>query len=200
MSQPLFTVVDLATPRVQAILRDLAPERRRAMMGRLGKQLEVELKKHFAAREQEGNKQGWRRSGWWASEVRAKTAFRSATDEEAVVGIASRQFAFRVRGGTIKPGPGKRSLAIPTREEAKGIRAGSGLIPGLFPIRSKVLGKAWLATREGEALRFYYRLLPSVTQAADPRALPPIADLRAALEARAEKEVARIVRQTPGGA
>jgi hypothetical protein len=197
MSAPLYTIVDLATPRLQAILRDLAPAQRRPMMIRLGKQLEVELKAHFAAREQEGNKRGFPRTHWWAREVRGQTALRSATGEEAVVGIASRQFAFRLRGGTIKPGPGKRFLAIPLRPEASGVLPRAGTIPGLFFIRSKALGKGWLAAQEGAALRFYYRLVPSVTQKADPRALPPLEQLRAALQAKAEQELARVRTQNP---
>lgn len=200
MPEPLFTFVDLATPRLQALLGGLAPEQRRPMMARLGKALEAELKTHFLGREQEGNKQGWPRTHWWAREVRAKTALRTWTGEEAVVGVASRQFAFRVRGGTIRPGPGKRFLALPLRAEAYGVLPRSGIIAGLFPIRSKITGKAWLAVKEGGALRFYYRLVPSVTQRADARALPPIAQLRAALEERAQREVARIVAQHPGGA
>ena len=74
--------------------------------------------------------------------------------------------------------------------------ARANTIPGLFPIRSKILGKAWLATREGGALRFYFRLVPSATIPADPRALPPVAELQRAIESRAEKELQRIAQQT----
>lgn len=196
----LFQYRDLATPKLKAIIFQLEPSQRRAMLARLGKQLEVLLKAHFALRESEpshATRQGWAKQHWWAREVRAKTAFREADDKRAIVGIDSRQFAHRANGGTIRPGPGKRALAIPLRGEAYGVLPRSGIIPGLFPVRSKVLGKAWLAAREDGALRFYYRLVPSVTQEADPRALPPVADMQAALEARAQKEIERVVRQYP---
>lgn len=188
---------DLATPRVKQILAGLQPAQRRAMLGRLGKELEVQLKKHFAQRESDSpNKQGFPRSHFWSREVRAKTALRSFDESQATVGIDSPAFAHKITGGTIRPGPGRRALALPMRPEVYGVLARANTIPGLFPIRSKILGKAWLATREGGALRFYFRLVPSVFQAADPRALPPVEQLRAALETRANQELQRIVAQS----
>lgn len=184
---------DLATPRVKQILRGLEPAQRKSMLTRLGKELEVQLKKHFAARDQEGNKQGFPRQHWWAREVRAKTAFRGATADQATVGIDSRQFAHKITGGTIRPGPGRRFLALPMRAEAYGVLPRAGTIAGIFPIRSKLFGKAYLAANEGGALRFYWRLVPSVHQNADSRALPPAAELRRVLEQRAEREIQRIV-------
>lgn len=186
---------DLATPKLRGILAQLAPAQRRSLLLRLGKELEVQLKAHFFRREQEGNKRGWPRSHFWAREVRAKTALREVTADKAVVGIASAQFRFKLTGGTIRPGPGRRALALPLRPEVYGVLPRANTIPGLFVLRSKGLGKAWLAAREGGALRFYWRLLPSVHQAPDPRALPPVAELQSALEARADAEVARIVEQ-----
>lgn len=186
---------DLMTPKLRSILESLSPQQRKMMLTRLGKELEVLLKKHFAKRDQEGNQQGFPRSHFWAREVRAKTAFREATDTKATVGVDSPAFAFKLSGGTIRPGPGRRALALPMRGEAAGVLPRSGVIPGLFPIRSSVLGKAWLAAREGGALRFYFRLVPSVHQDKDPDALPPEADLKAALEERADKEIQRIVAQ-----
>jgi hypothetical protein len=70
---------DLATPKLRAMLAALAPAQRRAMLARLGKELEVRLKRHFLARDQEGNARGWPRSHWWAREVRDKTALRQRT-------------------------------------------------------------------------------------------------------------------------
>ncbi len=191
-----FQYQDLATPRVKQILRALSPAQRKALLTRLGKELEVLLKAHFAKREEDSpNKQGFPRSHWWAREVRAKTAFRGATADSATVGIDSRQFASKLKTTTIRPGPGRSALALPLRGEVYGVLARANTIPGLFVIRSKILGKAWLATREGGALRFYFRLVPSATIPPDPRALPPVADLQAAIEARAELEVKRIVQQ-----
>ena len=189
---------DLATPKLRAILTQLGPAQRRSLLLRLGKELEIQLKAHFAARDQEGNKRGWPRSHWWAREVRGNTALREVTADSATVGIASRQFRFKLTGGTIRPGPGKRALALPMRPEVKGVLPRAKTIPGIFVIRSKILGRAWLVTRDSGphgALRFYWRLVPSVHQDPDVRALPPVAELQAALERRADLEVARIVEQ-----
>lgn len=192
----LAQYTDLATPKLRSILQQLQPPQRKELLRRLGQELEVRLKKHFAQREQDSpNKQGFPRSHFWNRVVRDATALRDVSDNRATVGIASREFAHKITGGTIKPGPGRRFLALPMRAEAYGVLPRDNTIPGLFPIRSKILGKAWLATREGGALRFYFRLVPSVHQAADPRALPPIAELQRALEATADKEVQRIIEQ-----
>ncbi len=189
---------DLATPRVKKILSDLGPAQRKSMLTRLGKELEVQLKKHFAQREQDSpNKQGFPRSHFWAREVAAKTAFREATPDRATVGIASRPFAFKLRGGTIKPGPGRRLLALPMRPEAYGVLPRAGTIAGLGLMKSKQ-GKLFLGTPDPDDARFpryYFRLVPSVHQDADPRALPPAADLQKAIEQRAEQELQRVLQQ-----
>lgn len=188
---------DLATPKLKAILAGLQPAQRKAMLTRLGKEMERQLKAHFLQREQDSpNKQGFPRTHFWAREVRANTALRDVTSDTATVGVASRPFALKLTGGTIRPGPGRKLLSIPLRAEAYGIYPRSGLIPGLF-FKKMTGGKMYLAARDGQALRVYWRLVPFVTIPADPRALPPAAELRSALEARAVKEVERIVKQSP---
>jgi hypothetical protein len=190
---PTLTIEDLATPRVKSILAALSPAQRKGMMQRLGKELERQLKAHFLMREGEPNKHGWPRQHFWSREVRDKTALREVTAERATVGINSAPFRYKVRGGIIRPGPGRRMLAIPMRAAAYGVLPRANTIPGLFMAR--VGGKLYLAAKDGQALRIYWRLVPSVTQPPDPRALPPMEQLRAALEARADKEIKRIIRQ-----
>lgn len=192
---PLADYQDLATPKIRAALQQLGPAQRRSLLLRLGKELERQLKAHFKLRDADSpNKQGFPRRHFW-SEIREATALREVTPDQATVGIASRNFAFKMTGGTIRPGPGRRCLALPMRAEAYGVLPRANTIPGLFVVRSKILGKAWLAAKEGGALRFYWRLVPSVHQNADPRALPSVAQLQAALEARTDLELARIVAQ-----
>ncbi len=195
MLSPQVQIRDLATPRIKSILAALSPAQRKSMMQRLGKELERQLKAHFLKREGEGNKRGFPRSHFWAREVRDKTALREVTADRAVVGIDSAPFRHKLTGGTIKPGPGRRLLAIPTRAEAYGVLPRAGTIPGLF-FKKMAGGKMYLAARDGQALRVYWRLVPSVTQPPDPRALPPIEQLQAALEARANQEAQRIVQQS----
>jgi hypothetical protein len=194
MFTPVIQIRDLATPRIKMILQALSPAQRKLMMQRLGEELEKQLKAHFAKREGEGNKQGFPPQHFWNREVRDKTALREATADRAVVGIDSAKFRFKVNGGTIRPGPGRRLLAIPVRAEAYGVLPRDNTIPGLF-FKKMAGGKMYLAAKDGSALRVYWRLVPSVTQAPDPRALPPTEQLKAALEAKATEEVGRILQQ-----
>ena len=188
-----ITVQDLVTPHLRSLLAGLSPEQRRALLGRLGQQLANDLKAHFAARESEGNQRGWPSSHFWAREVREQTALREYDESSATVGIASAKFAHKVTGGTIRPGPGRKALAIPLRPEVAGKLPRSNPIPGLFLVKRGP--RAWLAAREGKALRIYWALVPSVTQQPDARALPPREQLQRSLEERAQKELGRILQQ-----
>ena len=189
--------VDLATPKLRAMLAQLTPAQRRAMLARLAKEVEVQMRRHFTRRDQEGNRQGFPRTHSWAREVAAKTGVRAVTADSATIGVASPQFAFKLRGGTIRPKGGRKLLAIPTRAEAYGVLPRAGTIPGLFVVKLRTGGRMYLATREGDALRVYWRLVPSVTIPADPRALPPTIDLQKAIETRAEQELVRVIAQNP---
>jgi hypothetical protein len=194
MFTPVIQIRDLATPKLKRMVQALSATQRQALMQRLGKELEKQLKAHFAKRDAEGNKQGFPPQGFWNKEARDKTQLRSATADRAVVGIDSAKFRFKVTGGTIRPGPGRRLLAIPLRAEVYGKMPRGNYIPGLF-FKKMSGGRMYLAAKDGQALRVYWRLVPSVTQPPDPRALPPVDQLRAALEARAEQEVGRILNQ-----
>lgn len=192
------TYQDLVTPKLRALLTQLSPAQRVSMLQRLAREVEVRLKRHFSAREAEGNRHNFPRTHWWAREVAAKTGVREVTPDSAKVGVASPQFAFKLRGGTIRPKGGRKLLAIPLRGEAYGVLPRANTIPGLFFIKLRTGGRMYLATREGDALRVYWRLVPRATIPPDPRALPPAADLQRALEARFDKELARVRAQYPG--
>jgi hypothetical protein len=193
--QPFAQYRDLASPKLKAMLAELQPAQRKAMLSRLGKELEVQLKRHFQQRDQDSpNEKGFPRSHFWNREVRAKTALREVTADAAKIGIDSRPFRMKVTGGTIRPGPGRKLLSIPLRGEVYGIYPRAGTIPGLF-FKKMTGGRMYLAARDGQALRVYWRLVPAVTIPEDPRALPPPEQLRAALDVRADKEIKRILQQ-----
>jgi hypothetical protein len=165
-----INIQDNASPALRGLAERLT--NRRGLNTVLGKGLEVALRGHFASRERERNKKNWPKQHFW-SQIRTATAFDpgSVTDDGAAVVVADPRFGAKVHGAqnvTAKP-PNKR-LAIPLRAEAYGVRPRSGLIPGLFVLKAR--GRAWLAAREGKALRLYYLLLPSVNLPPDPRALP----------------------------
>jgi hypothetical protein len=171
-------------------------------MALLGKAMEVTLRGHFLARDREGNGRGWPRSHFWNRRVRANTSLTEVTPTAATVSVASPEFAHKMTGGTIRPKRG-RALAIPLTAEAG--KAGSpreGGMPGLF----KVPGLPFLAVTKGRGrsrvLEIQYKLQASVTQPADPRALPDMAAVGRDMEARTAAWVARAVGGTPpaGGA
>jgi len=175
---------------------DLAPEIKRLAdiggdftpaMKAGGKQLEKDLRDHFAARNEEPNKQGWPKKNFWSG-IRRATALVYAVATEAVVSISDPAINQKVYGGTITP-KRVRMLAIPMNADA--YKAGS-------PRESQTNFLRLLVTRSGVYLvereatnirprggkkggyrpasemggRFWYHLVPSVTQAKDERALP----------------------------
>jgi hypothetical protein len=134
------------------------------------------VKSHLRARNQEPNKEGWAKSGFWA-QIRDSV---QVLDEGngVIVQINDPRINLKYYGGTVTPKRGK-ALAIPLHEEYKGI------LPSTFP-RDKFF---FLPDKDGnnvgilaEALgdnkiRAAYLLRKSTTHQADPDALPPMADL-----------------------
>ena len=173
---------------------DLAPEIKRLselgkgipaparILGAAGKQLEGDLRDHFAARNQEPNKQGFPKRNFWAG-IQSSTALASVSDSEAVVAISAPAINQKVYGGTITPKRG-RMLAIPLNAEAYAAGSPRALNANFLRILVSKSKKVFLVENDptlkpkgkkpGMSFggRFWYRLVPSVTQEKDPRALP----------------------------
>lgn len=143
------------------------PARLHAVLGRAYAGL---LQDHFRARNTRPNVKGFPRTNFW-SDVAKRTGFASADAESATVVIADPRFALRLFGGVVRP-RAAGALALPLAPEAAGRSPRE--FPGLFLLRSRILGRAFLATRESSgALRLLYLLTPSATHTPDPLALPP---------------------------
>lgn len=182
MSNLTVRIADGITPELRRIAAEMKNPRK--LMAGLGKQLEIELRKHFAARNQEPNSKGFPKKNFWRNEVRANTALTQVTDSKAVVSIASPAFAHKVFGGTVTPKRGK-ALSIPLTSAA--YAAGSA---SLFP--DKLIRKGnCLVDESGVA---HYALVRRVTHKADSRAWPETSALEEALLARARAMLARILR------
>lgn len=153
----------------------LSPRQRNAA---LGKALEASLRKHFRQRDAQPNKRNWKRQHFWGR-IRNATSLAGYDDQKAVVTISDPAYSLKVHGGTVRPKEAK-ALTIPLREEAYGIRASSGIIRDLFFIRMRGSKKAYLAKREGTALRLYYLLVKQTRHKPDPEALPPTRTLQQA--------------------
>jgi len=183
------------------------PDAARRRMQALGKRVEVELRRHFDRKNSAGNKRGWVRSNFWSRVVKRGTSFTGATENEATVTVASREFVHKLRGGTIRAKSG-HMLAIPLRSQAKAAGSpGEWSTPGdgqLTFIRTKK-GAYLFRNRgfrgrggrgmKGQRLEAWYKLVASVRHLADPTALPEEGVLAAAVADQAEKEIAAEIRR-----
>lgn len=198
MPTPIIVTVakDTATPALRDLLRRVRPMR--PLMMRLGKRVEVLLRKYFAQYGRTGNfktrRRGWPTQHFWDRRIRNATSFTGATEHGATVTIADPAFMTHYRGATIRPRE-KQALAIPLQAAAYGKQPSSGLIPGLFLLRTRkgaylvAYGDGFGKPRKGvrnATLHFYYKLVKSVTVPKDPNALPPDRDIEAALLADVE--------------
>jgi hypothetical protein len=178
------------------------------MLERAGKAVEVALREHFLNRNSEGNKMGWPSNNFWAR-IRRSTAFQDATNEKATVAISDPAINQKVFGGTIKP-QRTTNLALPATAMAYTAGSPrEGATPALkfmfaFDPASDRWRPALVAAenyarqltkgkRKGELVKasgdkakvgagiVWYWLVRKVTQAADPRALPPDQDVQSAI-------------------
>jgi hypothetical protein len=184
-----ITVEDHATPDLQAMMSRL--RRRKPLMQAMGKAVEVELHRHFTKRDGEGNKHGWPSRHFWNRTVRKATAYQGATDDEATVSIASKEFIHKLHGGPITASGGKY-LAIPLTARAYQVGrpklwpGGKSALTLIKTAKACVLIEAYHSSlgkrqrgkiRGGEA---QYLLVKRVNQKADPRALPTESKLQGA--------------------
>ena len=186
---------------LMATLRNLEHQAKdtRPLMEALAKEMDVAFRDHFRKREGQSNKSGWPSAHFWTREVMRFQSF-SASDRRAVLTIASPAYLHKITGGTIRPKKGS-SLAIP--QNAKAAALGGPKASGLklhfaFSPRGKVIGYliADYVKIKGKVNRgiIMYALVRSVTQAADPAALPPQAELESRLSRNLQAFAAKFLR------
>jgi hypothetical protein len=193
MDIQIATRSDTITPDLQRIAVQL--KNRRPLMAALGKQLDIDLRKHFLDRDGEANKRGFPKKHFWRNQVAKQTALTAVTETSATVTIASPELMHKITGGIVTPKRAK-ALSIPISPEA--YKAGSA---SLFPqpltmicrpnqpallVETGVIGKS-------KAWKIHYVLLKSVRHDADPRALPERAALNRSLLARAQALLDRVM-------
>jgi hypothetical protein len=146
------------------------------------------LQDHFKLRDRAPNRLGGRRTRFWL-DIYKSTQIGEVTDRDATVIVGDPRFTQKVKGGTIRPVSAK-ALAIPLTAEAHGRRPetleremGVKLFVVPRDFGSGLLAAA-LGQGNGQRIKAFYVLRKSVTQRADPLALPNLAALqRAAIEA-----------------
>jgi len=156
-----------------------------------GRRVANDLRKHFVRLDgTQSAKHGGRSTHFWL-DVRASTGNPDVDPHGATVTISDLRFAQKLYGGTINAKNG-RALTIPIDPRAHGRRASvfeDEMGVKLFrPLGKRVL----MAEIDGEVLPIY-ALASSVTQEAERDALPPIAELEAAVADTAEKHLRRAV-------
>lgn len=180
---------DSARPTIAAIADGL--KNRRGLHAVLGKRTELELRDHFARREQSPNKRGWPKQHFW-SRIRKATAFLSADDSGATVRVSDPALAQKIHGGTITPKEGKY-LTLPAIAAAYG--RSPRLNKSLRPmVRYQGGQRRAVALQDKKSGTVWYWLVKSVTQQADPHALPADATVRSALVEEAGDYLDRLTR------
>lgn len=145
---------------------------------------------------------GWPRSGYWAHA--SESASGEADEHAAWVIVRKEGVGLHLRGGTVKSSRPGGKLAIPLRAELAGVNPREQ-----FPARGDAFvltsrgrsptGRAYLAYREGRALRLAYLLLSSVTIRADRTVLPPSDRLAEAARRACASYARAAVKQSSGG-
>ena len=183
---------------------------RRGLNAALGSRLADELQEHFRQRNAEPNKMGADKTNFWQQVADATQLVKaSVTETGATVAIAESRFRIHLYGGTIKAVRGK-FLTIPLVKEARGLKgprdyenkSGHKLfrLPGTRVLVERgglgdrsilTTAKATVRSKDGtyrkinvrgkSQIRSIFALKESVTIRLDPRALPPAAELLAAL-------------------
>ena len=182
--------------------------RRKPLHAALGARVEGELREWFRLRDGEGNARGWPSQHFW-DRIRKQTALGKVDEAGAEVVISDPAFNQKLHGGTIKPREGKY-LALPAVAEAYGhsprefglhpIFGRGGVVRGLAENyatavkfgRTRKDGTRKVTPGATTGGRVMYWLVESVTQEADERALPPEAELRAALSDEADAFFAQL--------
>lgn len=190
-----LNITDTATPALRRLEAGIQPARLAPIIGRSARNA---IRTHLFARDGQGNRLGGRRTHYYGTAGRA-TNFTLEGDT-VVVSIPQIGIRQRYYGGTIKPKTAKY-LTIPVHPAAHGKRArefsdlevvfGQGGRP--IALARKAAGKRTL----GE---IYYRLVRSVTQAADPTVLPTMDALAAAIRPDLEQHITRLTARATGPA
>lgn len=184
--------------QLDTLIHDVS-SRRKSLMNRLGKAGERALKEHFLIRDsQTPNKKGWPQAHFW-NRIKDRTNLAYVTEESAGVAISDPAINQKIYGGKIKAKRGG-NLALPA--QAAAYAAGSpreGATPALkFMFAYDTETQHWRPAlfavetgskqvkdrrkgHEGEMRTapdpkqpsgIWYWLVKSVTQVADPLALP----------------------------
>jgi hypothetical protein len=162
----------------------------RAVMAGVGREAANQLRRHFREKDRTQVNQlapDRREHFWLKVQQSVQAPVVDSSGKTVTISITHPAYAQKVFGGTIHA-KRVRNLAIPVEGQAYGrspavFEQETGL--KLFFLRQR--GAGILAAVVGRGIQVEYILTPSVTQAPDPTALPPLDKLETALATRADK-------------
>jgi hypothetical protein len=184
--------VSISNP-VSARLREIAAQLQNpvALYKDAGRRVANDLRTHFRKREADSpNKLGGRRTHFW-SDVREATQNPEINASGATVTIAHLAFAQKLYGGTITAKNGG-ALTIPIHQLAHGRRVSVFEEETGKKVFQPKGARVLMADFDGQAIAVY-ALATSITQRADPRALPPLDELSRGVQETGEKHLARML-------
>jgi len=190
-----INITDQLTPHLRNF--NVAVTDRVPMMQKLGEDLAKALREHFRKRDSRPNSKGWPKRHFWNKEGRENTALTQYNATSATVTIASAAIAHKLKGGTVRP-KRARALAIPAIAAAyKAIQPSAMDNPerlAYVPLNRGNL-VAMLAERRKNRRarpRVWFWIVKQATHRADPKTLPPQADVERQIQASAQQYLDRI--------
>lgn len=176
---------DEVSPHLRKLLKQAGSNGPLAkVLGRAGAN---ELKKHFRGRNRTPNKLGGRRTNFWSAVAQSVNS-PNLLPGRITIPITHPAIAQKVHGGTITARKAK-NLSIPIDPLAH------GKSPRVFPALEFAMtaaGMKLLGLRDSGGIKWLYVLKPSVSQDADPDALPKDADMGRALEKAGDIHLRRV--------
>ncbi len=169
---------------------------RAPMMQKLGEDLARALREHFHKRDSQPNSKGWPKRHFWNREGRNNTALTHYDAASATVTIASAAIAHKLKGGTVRP-KRARALAIPAIAAAyKAIQpsAMDANTLAYIPLNRGNLVAMLTERRKNRRARprVWFWIVKQATHRADPKTLPPQADVERQIQASAQQYLDRI--------
>jgi hypothetical protein len=165
-----------------------------------------EFRRHFTAKDAEGNENGWWRSHFWHNEVSQRMTIGATTPTRGEVDIASAPYAHKISGGLVRPNPPRKALAIPLNSDAKRLIR-PALVKGntdfkFVPLdRGRVRGMIFKTKRRGKKVVAsvpYWILVAFVTHRPDPTAEPDPKKVTEAVGAAADSAYIREFKRANG--
>lgn len=150
------------------------------------------LVKHFRQKDRaEPNAKGWARSHWWNRVASSVTS--RIEGESAVADIREPGALLHWKGGTVRPRPGRKALAIPADPSVAGVWPSERGREDTFAFWPKGKAYGFIAEKGGKPLHVLWWLVGATHHAPDPGVIPE-EELHAAVD-KACQHVASALRK-----